>query len=112
MSFIQNTNLTQVKYNTAHTVTTPYYTCNNTELAYLLGKLSDAHAAMQSTKECVRSVYPSLLFSPSYPSSLWRGSMRRGLGGWRLSLNDPVYFEKALISARALMLTKESQNPY
>lgn len=29
--------------------------------------------------------------------------MRKGLGGWWLSLNDPVYFEKALISAGALL---------
>lgn len=29
--------------------------------------------------------------------------MRKGLGGWWLSLNDPVYFEKLLISASGFL---------
>lgn len=48
----------------------------------------------------VRSEHPLLLSSSlSLPSSLQGWSMKKGLGGWWLSLNDPVYFEQALISA-------------
>lgn len=66
-------------------------------------KLSEAHAAIQITKN-VRALHTlPLLFSPSHPTSLQRWSMRKGLGGWWLSLNDPVYFEKVLISASGFL---------
>lgn len=66
-------------------------------------KLSEAHAAIQITKN-VRALHTlPLLFSPSHPTSLQRWSMRKGLGGWWLPLNDPVYFEKVLISASGFL---------
>lgn len=101
-SIHQHSNLMQSN-NAAHAVTIPEYNHNNAQPSFW-----DWHALRHlhshtNYKECVSSVYPSLLFSPSHPSSLQRWSMRKGLGGWWLSLNDPVYFEKALISASALL---------
>lgn len=60
------------------------------------------HTATQ-TAGSVRSVGRSPLFSSS--PQMWL--MGRGLGGWWLSLNDPVYFEKALISGSALLMANK-----
>lgn len=60
------------------------------------------------SQECERSVH----FSPFVLSSLFLFPPEvvdeTGLGGWWLSLNDPVYFEKELI--RALGLSQKPQN--
>lgn len=44
---------------------------------------------------------PFVLYLPSFfPPEVVD---QKGLGGWWLSLNDPVYFEKVLISARGFL---------
>lgn len=75
--------------------------------------LSDTHAAVQNTKNGGALCTFSLLFSSSPLFSLQRWSMREGLGGWWLSLNDPVYFEKVSISASGfLSVNKEASRQY
>lgn len=75
--------------------------------------LSDTHVAVQNTKNGGALCTFSPLFSSSPLFSLRRGSMREGLGGWWLSLNDPVYFEKVSISAGGfLSVNKEASRQY
>lgn len=89
----------------------PYYRWNNTEesLQEPTLRCSSRHA---NHRECVRSVYSMLLFSPSNRFFLQKWSIGWALGGWWLSLNDPVYFEKALISVSAFLNSnKEGSKP-